>query len=71
MIQKFEGVQKSTLLYNQIIERNYSYSEKDDYYINVKPYRDGGFIIEPQGKHQYGHFILTGWRCLYTGSNRS
>lgn len=70
MIKKFEGVNKSTLLYDMIIDRNYSYSEKDDYYINIRPYRELGYKIEPLGKHQYGYFILTGWRCNYTGCNR-
>lgn len=59
-----------TLLYNMIINRDYSLTEGQDYRKNILPYKNRGFIIEPLGDHRFGYYILTGWRVLYNGSNR-
>ena len=55
---------------NMIIDRNYSLTEQADYITNIEPYKKQGFIIEPQGVHQFGYFQIRSWRILYSGSNR-
>jgi len=64
------GFKATIPLRDMIINRNYSLNEKADYATNVLPYRKQGFIIEPQGVHQYGYYQVRSWRVLYSGSNR-
>lgn len=45
-----------------LIERDYSLTEKQDYQINVKPYIAERYVVEPLGVHRYGAFVLTGWK---------
>lgn len=56
---------------NDTIERDYGLSQNDDYHKNVRPYEQQGYRIVPQGDHRFGYFVITGWRVLYTGSNRA
>ena len=64
------GFRKALPLCNMIIDRNHSLTEQADYITNIEPYKKQGFIIEPQGVHQFGYFQIRSWRILYTGSNR-
>jgi hypothetical protein len=53
------------------VDRDYGLSEEDDYKRNILPYKNLGYKIIPKGDHRFGYYILTGWRVLYTGSNRA
>jgi len=64
------GFKPGIPLRDSIIWRNYSLNEKADYATNVLPYRKQGYVIIPQGVHQFGYFEVRSWRVLHTGANR-
>lgn len=70
LLIKFEGTTAQIPVHSMIVYRNYSYTQKDDYYVNVRPYALDGYRINPIGEHRQGAFILTGWRLYGNGSNR-
>jgi hypothetical protein len=45
-----------------LLYRDYSLTEKQDYDINVKPYIREGYVVVPVGNHFNGAFIVTGWK---------
>lgn len=45
-----------------LLTRDESLTEKQDYDINVLPYIKGGYVVVPIGEHYNGAFILTGWK---------
>jgi hypothetical protein len=65
-----EGKVPETLMYNSIIDRDYSLTQEQDYRKNILPYKNRGYQIQPMGTHRFGYYILTAWRVHNTGSNR-
>jgi len=53
------------------IARDFRWNEKDDYRLNILPYKQRGYIPEPVGTHQYGYYIIHGWKILSMGSGRA
>ena len=45
-----------------LLPRDYSLTEREDYNINVRPYIGEGYVVVPLGDHRNGAFILTGWK---------
>lgn len=45
-----------------LMYRDYSLTEQQDYRINVKPYIKEGYVVAPVGEHYNGAFIVTGWK---------
>jgi hypothetical protein len=45
-----------------LMYRDYSLTEKQDYAINVKPYIREGYVVAPVGEHYNGAFIVTAWK---------
>jgi hypothetical protein len=70
MNNKFDGIFPRIPVHSMIVSRDYSYTQQQDYDINVLPYLKNGYRIEPVGEHRYGTFVLTGWRLYGNGSNR-
>jgi hypothetical protein len=55
---------------NGIIDRDYSYTEKEDYIKNVLPYVRIGYAVSPYGNHMYGNFVILGWKVSIFRSAR-
>ena len=55
---------------NNFFERNLSFSERDDYRLNVAPLVKRGHIAVPIGEHRNGTFVIFGWKILLNGGNR-
>ena len=55
---------------DNVIDRDFNYSEQDDYRINVKPYEKRGCRIVPIGEHRWGKFDVFAWKILFNHGNK-
>jgi hypothetical protein len=49
---------------DNIIYRDYSLSQQQDYSQNILPYINAGYNMDPIGSHRYGFFVVEGWKII-------
>jgi hypothetical protein len=62
--------QKEIPLESNMIGRNLSLTEKEDYKQNIDPLVKQGYQVYSIGEHRYGTYVIFGWKILINPSNR-